>query len=51
MDNPEKKKRDGDENDLTKHASKDMHKMGTLAKGARNIGAFSMTSNQARMPL
>ena len=28
------------ENDLTQHASTEMHKKATLAKGASNIGAF-----------
>ena len=34
----------GGENDLTQHASTEMHKKATLAKGASNIGAFFVTS-------
>ena len=32
------------ENDLTQHASTEIHNMATLAKGASNIGAFFVTS-------
>lgn len=34
----------GGENDLTQHASTEMHEKATQAKGTSNIGAFFMTS-------